>query len=165
MKNALLTLAALTLALIAKADSFQSTVDRFIKGTVPLISTEELAKKLADSEELIILDTRHDKEFSVSHLPNAQHVGFLNFDSSKLESLNKQELVIVYCSVGYRSERIGENLQAAGFTRVRNLYGGLFAWANEKRPLENANGPTSTVHGFNAEWSKLLDPQVPRVIE
>lgn len=68
----------------------------------------------------------------------------------------KFALVIVYCSVGYRSERIGEKLQDAGFINVQNLYGGIFKWVNEGMPVYNSIGPTKQVHGYSRSWGVWL---------
>jgi 3-mercaptopyruvate sulfurtransferase SseA len=68
----------------------------------------------------------------------------------------RQQTVVVYCSVGYRSERVGERLKALGFRDVRNLYGGIFQWVNEGRPVYNATGPTRQVHPYSALWSTWL---------
>ena len=58
---------------------------------------------------------------------------------------------------GYRSERIGEQLQELGFQEVFNLKGSIFQWVNEERTLVDKNGePTDKVHGFNKTWSKWL---------
>lgn len=145
---------------------FEASVDRLLKRSIPLISTSQLASELDAGAEVVLLDARHKKEFLVSHLPGALRVGFLDFQRSKVEGLDKEARIVVYCSVGYRSEKIGETLEAEGFSNVRNLYGGIFAWANEKRPLLNENDEaTETVHGFNAKWSELLLPEVPTVVD
>jgi len=64
---------------------------------------------------------------------------------------------VVYCSVGYRSERIGEKLLDKGFTNVYNLYGGIFDWINNDYPLVDiADQPIQKVHGYNEDWSKWV---------
>jgi rhodanese-related sulfurtransferase len=47
--------------------------------------------------------------------------------------------------VGYRSEKVTEKLQKAGFTQVSNLYGGIFEWVNQGYPIVNQSGATSDV--------------------
>ena len=55
-------------------------------------------------------------------------------------------------------KKIGEQLQEAGFTKVFNLYGSLFEWANQDYPLENAEGTvTHKVHTYNKKWSQWVD--------
>ncbi len=63
----------------------------------------------------------------------------------------------MYCSVGVRSERVGEKLQQAGFKNVRNLYGGIFAWKNKGYVVYNQqNEPTDSVHAYNRYWGQWL---------
>jgi 3-mercaptopyruvate sulfurtransferase SseA len=63
----------------------------------------------------------------------------------------------VYCSVGYRSERVGEKLQKLGYQNVYNIYGGIFEWKNEGMQVVNRqNQPTDSVHTYNKNWSKWL---------
>ena len=54
--------------------------------------------------------------------------------------------MVAYCSVGYRSAGLTDELGQRGYTRVCNLEGSLFQWANEGRPLVNADGRVNVVH-------------------
>ncbi|MEM6491501.1 MAG: rhodanese-like domain-containing protein, partial [Pseudomonadota bacterium] len=67
--------------------------------------------------------------------------------------------VIFYCSVGVRSSRMAERLAPVlGDARsVANLEGGVFAWHNQSRPLEDAQGATPFVHPYNRSWGRLVD--------
>ncbi len=83
----------------------------------------------------------------------------MDYDKPNLEALAKipkSASIIVYCSIGYRSERVGEQLQEAGFTNVQNLYGGLFQWVNEEKPVFNAQGKTQQVHAYSRSWGIWL---------
>jgi hypothetical protein len=63
----------------------------------------------------------------------------------------------VYCSIGYRSEKIGEQLQKLGYKNVYNLYGSLFAWVNRGYEVVDINNKsTYTVHGYDAKWAKWI---------
>lgn len=137
------------------------TVDRLISRTVPLVSREELDKNLNKDSEIILLDTRKREEYAVSHLKGARWVGFESFDLSRVKDIPRDQIVVVYCSIGYRSEKIGEKLQNAGFTQVKNLYGGIFSWANQGRAmLSPSDQPTKRVHGYDAQWSEMLNPEL-----
>lgn len=108
-------------------------------------------------EEAIFLDAREIEEFQVSHLPNAIHVGYDYFNIQKWKYLiNKKKPIIVYCTVGYRSEKIAEQLQRNGFKNVKNLYGGIFEWVHQNNPLHCNKKHTDSVHTFNKEWSQWL---------
>ncbi|MUH34879.1 rhodanese-like domain-containing protein [Zobellia amurskyensis] len=107
----------------------------------------------------ILLDAREKAEFDVSHLKNAIWVGYDTFqlDSVVQKLQNKNSEIIVYCSIGVRSENIGEKLEKAGYTNVKNLYGGIFEWKNEGNPVYDPSGnETEQVHAFNKHWGKLL---------
>ncbi len=54
--------------------------------------------------------------------------------------IGEESKVVVYCSVGYRSEKIAEKLKAAGYKNVFNLYGGIFEWENQNLPVYDSNG-------------------------
>jgi predicted sulfurtransferase len=85
-----------------KSPEYKQTIDSLYKKTVPLISIEELIK--IDKYNLYILDTREEDEFNVSHLKNARQVGNFWFDMRKVYDIPATATVVVYCSVGVRSE-------------------------------------------------------------
>lgn len=134
--------------------SFDKMANKMAKGSVPDLSVLELKEQLND---VILLDTREYNEFEISHLPNAIWVGYDDFDLSRVESLAKDKTIVTYCSVGYRSERIGEKLMSAGYENVFNLKGSLFKWANEGNPIVDVKGqPTQKIHGYNEKWAKWI---------
>lgn len=136
-----------------KNNSLDEEVKTLYKNTVPIASKENTeAWKNAH-----VLDTREQEEFTVSHLPNAKFVGYDDFELESLSGIGKKDTVIVYCSVGYRSERIGEKLQKAGYENVFNLYGGIFNWKNKGGVVLNSeNDSTEKVHTYNKSWSRFL---------
>ena len=106
-----------------------------------------------------MLYTRERKEFKVSHIENAIHVGFDKFNSKNVSEIlkDKNALIVVYCSIGVRSEKIGEKLLKLGYKNVFNLYGGIFEWKNNrKKVISDQNIETDKVHTFNKEWSVYL---------
>jgi hypothetical protein len=63
----------------------------------------------------------------------------------------------MYCSVGVRSEQIGEQLQEAGYNKVYNLYGGLFEWFNQGNEIFNLqNQQTDSIHAYNNKWGQYI---------
>ena len=86
-------------------------------------------------------------------------VGYDDFDINKvLQQLpNKEKPIVVYCSIGVRSEDIGERLKRAGYTNVKNLFGGIFEWKNKGYPVYNTNQQeTEKVHAFSKYWGRFL---------
>lgn len=117
----------------------------------------EVASLKTMKDKVILLDTREKKEYEISHIPGAIWVGYNNFKLKRVKEIAKDAKIITYCSVGYRSERIGEKLQKAGFTDVSNLKGSIFKWVNEGNPLEDKEGnATDKVHGFDKTWGKWV---------
>jgi rhodanese-related sulfurtransferase len=123
--------------------------------SIPYISI----KKLTKESDYVLLDTRELIEFKVSKIENSIHVGYDNFNLDSIAAYipNKQQKIVVYCSLGIRSEDIGEKLKEKGYTNVYNLFGGIFEWKNKGNIiLDSINNPTENVHTFNEEWSKWL---------
>lgn len=123
---------------------------------VPRISTNELADWLnSKKEKPLLLDVRTEAEFAVSHLEGARRIE--PDADAKTISASKDKLIVTYCSVGYRSALFAKKLREAGYTRVTNLEGSIFRWANENRPLRYDGGPTDKVHPYNRLWGLLLE--------
>jgi rhodanese-related sulfurtransferase len=109
--------------------------------------------------EPTLLDVRTAEEFAVSHLPGAIRVDPERPDLRFLE-LAERSPVVVYCSVGYRSAAILDDIRALGLGEVYNLRGGIFAWANEGHPIVRDQAPASSVHPYDAIWGRLLRPDL-----
>lgn len=104
----------------------------------------------------VFLDAREPEEYNVSHIRGARLVGYKDLDLSVINDLPKDTAIVVYCSVGYRSQKVTEKLLDAGFTSVHNLYGGIFEWVNTERPVVDQKGNTQRVHTYNKTWSQWL---------
>jgi rhodanese-related sulfurtransferase len=108
--------------------------------------------------EALFLDAREWNEFEVSHIKNAIWCGYSDFDLNRVSAIDKDKRIIVYCSIGYRSEKISEKLIKAGYSNVSNLYGGIFEWKNTGNDVFNQRDSlTQNVHAFNVEWGIWLD--------
>ena len=127
------------------------------KDTVPVIDPIELRALLASSSEKpLLLDTRQQEEYDISHLQGAHFLNYGAFKVEHLQEVPKDTPIVLYCSVGYRSERVGEQLRAAGFANVRHLYGGLYEWVNRGLPVYDSKGQTNKVHAFSRTWGVWL---------
>ncbi len=140
----------------------QETLEQRLKNlyrhTVPLIKPSELKQWQKNREDFFLLDTRSAREYEVSHIEEAEFVDYENFQPEDVNHLPKNQKVVVYCSVGYRSERIGEKLKELGFTEVYNLYGGIFEWKNQGyQVIDQQKQPTDRVHAYNRQWGKWLE--------
>ena len=136
----------------------ESALKKMLKDSVTVISTSMLADVMSTESDWVLLDSRELAEFEISHLPDAKWVGHSDFCMHRMSGIPKDAKVVVYCSIGVRSENIAEKLLACGFSNVWNLYGGIFAWSNEHKPLVEKNeNPTLAVHGYDQNWAKLPD--------
>lgn len=134
---------------------FDKKIASLLRFNVPLISVEELT---IQQDSVLLLDAREAEEFRVSHIKGAQWIGYNQFQETSLQTVPKSQPIVVYCSIGYRSEKIGERLQKMGYHNVRNLYGSIFEWVNQGQPVvDSHNQVTNTVHGYNKNWSRWLD--------
>ena len=129
--------------------------------SVRQLSTAELAAWLKDGSRSapLLLDVRTEAEFEVSHLPGARRVDPEADAARIIPTLAKDQPVVAYCSVGYRSSAMVQRLARAGVTQLYNLEGSIFQWANEGRPLERDGKPATAVHPYNATFGKMLEPE------
>ncbi len=154
-RNSLFGLLILMVLHACGQEDFDSHVQKLYEGTVPLVRSSELLAKPSDN--IVILDTRTVEEYEVSHIAGSRLIDYDSFKKADVKDIPKDAEVIVYCSVGYRSERIGEKLQKLGYANVKNLYGGIFDWKNKGHEVINRVGqPTDSVHTYNFAWSKWL---------
>lgn len=118
--------------------------------TVPEVSVEKAFR----SQNTLFIDARSAVEYNVSHLKNALWVGYEDFKMDRLSHVPKNQPLIVYCSIGYRSEKISERLLNAGYKNVSNMYGGIFEWVNQGKPVyKSGNKLTTDIHPYSAIWS------------
>ena len=125
---------------------------------VPQMSTERLAELLAQGDDVVLLDARGAEEFETSHLQGALRAETTGTAREILEARSDKPIVVVYCSIGYRSSRLVQQLRSRGIENVFNLEGSLFKWANEGRPVYRGAEPARAVHPFDEDWGELLHP-------
>jgi molybdopterin/thiamine biosynthesis adenylyltransferase/rhodanese-related sulfurtransferase len=97
------------------------------------IDTQRLAARLAEKEPPLLLDVREPHELEISWLPNAVNIP-LGTLAARLSELDTARDMVVFCKSGSRSARALELLVSAGFKKVKNLKGGINAWAEEIDP-------------------------------
>ena len=137
-------------------DSLSELLKKHNSESIPYISVQELAMP---KTEVILLDARETEEYNVSHLEDAIHIGYDDFDINSVtkQIIDKSAVIVVYCSLGVRSEDIGEQLKKAGYINIFNLFGGIFEWKNKGYSVYNSEEKlTEDVHAFSKAWSKWL---------
>lgn len=138
-------------------ESIKEVLKKYNNESVAYISTERI--KYLNPKSSFLLDARELKEFEVSHIKNAIHVGYNKFDlaTTTKKIPNKNAFIVVYCTLGVRSEDIAEKLKAAGYTNVFNLFGGIVDWKNKGNIVIDTEGKeTQRVHVSSKYWGKWL---------
>lgn len=145
---------------VLTASNYNQMLKALYSETVPFIYPNQ-EHQIKDLRPYVILDTRSPEEYAISSLPNALWVGYPNMDKNVIDALSKDQAILVYCSVGYRSERIGEQLLELGFTDVHNLYGGIFEWINQGHGVMNSKHHwVDSVHGYAPSWGRWIDSDI-----
>ena len=143
----------------SKAQEVESTTYSLMLKALLSHTVQELSVKDAKLDSSIIyIDSREKQEYEVSHLPDALWIGYDQPNWKVLNELDKDQEIVVYCSVGYRSEKICEELKKRGYTKVSNLYGGIFEWVNQEKEIVDDEGKTTEkVHAYNKSWGIWLN--------
>ncbi len=98
-----------------------------------MISAEELAQRIALPNPPLLLDVRSEVEMQISALPGAKVIPVEHL-SERLGELDPNLEVVVFCRTGTRSLRALRQLKENGFTRVKQLTGGINGWARSVDP-------------------------------
>jgi rhodanese-related sulfurtransferase len=110
-----------------------------VANTINQMPVEELKRRLDAGDDLVVLDVREPHEFMIANLtgtkPDVKFIplGDLGKRIGELEEFRDREIV-VHCKMGGRSQKAAEQLQAAGFTKLHNLAGGITAWSEKVDP-------------------------------
>ena len=97
--------------------------------------TQEEAKEMMDSQEVIILDVREQNEYDSGHIPGAilLPVGTIDEDTAAEVIPEKDSTVLVYCRSGNRSKTASSTLVELGYTNIYE-FGGINTWPYETEP-------------------------------
>jgi rhodanese-related sulfurtransferase len=106
--------------------------------------------------DAVLIDVRSKAEFEVSHLLGAISWPLDQRQVWPIAKLPTNRQVVVYCSVGYRSERAAVFLQEAGVKNVFNLFGGIFRVYNNHQILDAQGQSVDCIHGYNKKWGKWI---------
>lgn len=97
------------------------------------IGVRELKERLDAGESIRLIDVREPHELRISEIPQANLIP-LGSLASRMHELDSAEEIVLFCKSGSRSARALELLAGAGFRKVKNLRGGINAWAEEVDP-------------------------------
>ena len=97
------------------------------------ITPQDLKARLDRNDRPVLVDVRDDWETKLCRLDNALHIPMEELEF-RTDELNRADDIVVYCHHGVRSAAVADYLRRLGFSRVRNLSGGLDAWARAVEP-------------------------------
>lgn len=94
--------------------------------------TQEEAKEMMDTQEVIVLDVREQNEYDSGHIPDAVllPVGTIDEDTAAAVIPEKDSTVLVYCRSGNRSKTASSALAELGYTNIYE-FGGINSWPYE----------------------------------
>lgn len=100
----------------------------------------------------VFVDVRTEKERMVSRIPGS--IDQETFEAHPDDYRGRP--IVTYCTIGARSGMYAKKLQSDGWD-VHNLHGSLLLWTHAGKPLENADGPTKTVHTYGKKWALVAE--------
>ena len=103
-----------------------------VDNTLPTITVEELKRRRDAGDDLFVLDVREPHEYQICNLGG--YLIPLNDLPKRINELDSSREIVAHCRSGMRSAKACEFLRQAGFTKVKNLTGGILAWADKVDP-------------------------------
>lgn len=89
------------------------------------ISYEKL-KDIIKNRKAILIDVRSNQEYEEGHINGAINISLYNIEKDIKKTIKeKNEIIILYCSSGYRSRKAKEILEKMGYSNVYNLKNGI----------------------------------------
>ena len=110
----------------------QAAASMSAAGEMPEITPIDLAERLR-AGDVDLIDVREQNEWDFARIPGARLIPMGEFPEA-IESLDRTRNIVVQCRSGARSGKVLRQLQAAGFTRVWNLAGGILRWSDDVDP-------------------------------
>ena len=107
------------------------------KSRIQQIDIGGYQKMQADGQELLLIDTREDNEWTAGHAAGAVHLakGLIERDI-ETQVPDKTKRMVLYCGGGFRSALAADALRKMGYTNVISLDGGWRGWQQAGLPVE-----------------------------
>jgi adenylyltransferase/sulfurtransferase len=96
-------------------------------------SVQELKRRLDSRDHVFILDVRNPEEFQICRIPGSSLIPLPEL-ARRFHELDKNQEIVVHCKSGVRSLKALQFLREKGFQRIKNLKGGIVAWAETIDP-------------------------------
>ena len=99
------------------------------------LTSSELKAELDRGEVLTIIDVREPQEYQINRIPGSVLIPLGDLPKRYVE-LDPNANLVTQCKSGMRSAKAQEFLRSKGFTRVRNLTGGVLGWIDQVDPSQ-----------------------------
>lgn len=100
---------------------------------LPQIGPEELMQRIEEGNAPFILDVRNPDEYAICSIPGSKLIP-LGELPARLRELDPAGEIVVHCKMGGRATQAQVFLKQHGFDDVKNLTGGILAWAERVDP-------------------------------
>ncbi|MDQ3346564.1 MAG: molybdopterin-synthase adenylyltransferase MoeB [Acidobacteriota bacterium] len=107
-----------------------------VSAGIPEVTAEELHAQIDSGKDVFILDVREPNEYQICRIAGSTLIP-LGEVAARSAELDRNRDMVVHCKMGGRSARAVALLQERGFTRVRNLKGGILAWIDKVDPTQS----------------------------
>jgi len=110
----------------------ETSEEKTLKNGIPQMSVQELKQRLDAGEDVFVLDVREPYEVQIASIGGTLIPQ--NQVPQRLAEIPRNREIVVQCRSGGRSQRIAEFLAQQGYSGVKNLAGGILAWADHIDP-------------------------------
>jgi rhodanese-related sulfurtransferase len=119
-------------------------------GRFPELTVEQVLERRNKGQDPLLVDAREPREQRVSMIRGA--ITARDFLKQAERHRKRKRIVVVYCTIGYRSAKLVKDLRRRG-ALAYNLVGGILSWVHKKQPLVDPRGrPTRRVHVYGKTW-------------
>jgi molybdopterin/thiamine biosynthesis adenylyltransferase/rhodanese-related sulfurtransferase/proteasome lid subunit RPN8/RPN11/molybdopterin converting factor small subunit len=94
------------------------------------ITPVDLKRRLDAKEDVLVLDVREPQEYQINRIPGSTLIP-LGELPRRYQELDPDQEIVTQCKMGQRSAKAADFLRTVGFTRVKNLRGGILAWIDQ----------------------------------
>jgi rhodanese-related sulfurtransferase len=122
------------------------------------VTPEEMVTWMRDVERPppLLVDARPEEQYGMSHIQGSVRLDPVKPDLEVFTHVSRDQPLVVYDAAGVVGTAMVVGLTQAGFSRVSNLDGGIFRWANEAHPIVSDSGAATKVHPVSWWWGRLL---------
>jgi rhodanese-related sulfurtransferase len=100
----------------------------------------DVAEKIKNNEDIILLDVRTPEEYAEIHLENALLLPVGELSANTLTDIglgndSKDKEIIIYCRSGARSKQAYDIMESLGYTNIKSVSGGMVHWQEDNYPF------------------------------